>query len=217
MKHPEWFRSSRLCFLDTLFGSFWTEKYPLFVKSTPNPDGAGKVLPADAFDYYIGVTPKHMPNNKTWVLEVDDVYAPLNITKDHWVALWISLPRRHVVIWDSSAVHARDGDIARAVEPIVVMLPHLLHTFSHDAPLEPFTFERFCGGAVPENIKSGDCGVYCLKYMECHALGIPFPPELCDSNIRGIRDKIAAEVFDETKAKGKENRNWDMLDLYESN
>ncbi|KAL0702621.1 hypothetical protein Bca4012_058743 [Brassica carinata] len=37
--------------------------------------------------------------------------------------------------------------------------------------LEPFTYERPTD--IPQT-RSGDCGVYALKYIECHALGMSF-------------------------------------------
>ncbi|KAL0662004.1 hypothetical protein Bca4012_098841 [Brassica carinata] len=63
------------------------------------------------------------------------------------------------------------------MEYFLCMVPYLLvkcassdeqHT---QYSLEPFTYER------PTNIppaRAGDCGVYTLKYIECHALGIEF-------------------------------------------
>ncbi|CAN6998386.1 unnamed protein product [Brassica rapa subsp. trilocularis] len=59
--------------------------------------------------------------------------------------------------------------------------------------LEPFTFER------PDNIppaRAGDCGVYTLKYIECHALGIEFTKkEFAKSNGKTMRDKMAWIYF----------------------
>nr|VDD26113.1 unnamed protein product [Brassica oleracea] len=63
------------------------------------------------------------------------------------------------------------------MEPFLYMVPYLLvECASSDKlraqySLEPFTYER------PTNIppaQAGDCGVYTLKYIECHALGIEF-------------------------------------------
>ncbi|VVB02731.1 unnamed protein product [Arabis nemorensis] len=48
---------------------------------------------------------------------------------------------------------------------------------------------------VPHNLQSGDCGIYALKYIECLALDFDMQVGLCDSNMKSIRKKLAAEVF----------------------
>ncbi|XP_024007275.1 uncharacterized protein LOC18012531 [Eutrema salsugineum] len=83
-------------------------------------------------------------------------------------------------------------------------------------PYTPFTHSRVPGTEIPQNHQSGDCGVYCLKYIECHALDLPFPPQLCDKNMRLIRKKMAAEIFDEIGAKGHDKLDATGLDLYDS-
>ncbi|XP_013639735.1 PREDICTED: uncharacterized protein LOC106345002 [Brassica oleracea var. oleracea] len=162
-KHPEWFRSDRFCILDAVFTQMWTAKYSEFLASPANPDGSGKLLPPGALDYY---------------------------TERSLGSLRISIPRRRIVIWDSDLAYATDAEIAKAVKPIAHMLPYMLRMLSTGAERElytvDFTHERESG--VPQNKQSGDCGVYCLTYIECHALGMPFPPqELCDKKIKTIR------------------------------
>nr|VDD10122.1 unnamed protein product [Brassica oleracea] len=177
-KHPEWFRSDRFCMLDAVFTQMWTAKYSEFLASPANPDGSGKLLPPGALDYYTGKESEYSISNKTWALEINDIYAPLLVKNDHWIAYWISIPRRRIVIWDSDLAYATDAEIAKAVKPIAHMLPYMLRMLSTGAERElytvDFTHERESG--VPQNKQSGDCGVYCLKYIECHALGMSFPP-----------------------------------------
>ncbi|KAL0677915.1 hypothetical protein Bca4012_005896 [Brassica carinata] len=195
--HPEWFRSDRFCILDAVFTQMWTAKYSEFLASPANPDGSGKLLPPGALDYYTGEEPAYNRSNKTWALEIDDIYVPLLVKNDHWVACWISIPRRRIVIWDSYLAYATDAEIAERE----------LYTVD-------FTHERESG--VPQNKQSGDCGVYCLKYIECHALDMPFPPhELCDKKIKTIRSQMASEIFDETRINGTEKRDYKHLGLYD--
>ncbi|XP_013700032.2 uncharacterized protein LOC106403789 [Brassica napus] len=193
-------------------------KYSEFLASPANPDGSGKLLPPGALDYYTGEEPAYSRSNKTWALEIDDIYTPLLVKNDHWVACWISIPRRRIVIWDSDLAYATDAEIAKAVKPIAHMLPYMLRMLSTGAEMElytvDFTHERESG--VPQNKQSGDCGVYCLKYIECHALGMPFPPhELCDKKIKTIRSQMASEIFDETRINGTEKRDYKHLGLYD--
>ncbi|WZZ64558.1 hypothetical protein YC2023_075928 [Brassica napus] len=215
-KHPEWFRSDIFCMLDAVFTQMWTAKYSEFLASPANPDGSGKLLPPGALDYYTGEEPAYSRSNKTWALEIDDIYAPLLVKNDYWVACWISIPRRRIVIWDSDLAYATDAEIAKAVKPIAHMLSYMLCMLSTGAERElytvDFTHERESG--VPQNKQSGDCGVYCLKYIECHALSMPFPPhELCDKKIKTIRSQMASEIFDETRINGTEKRDYKHLGL----
>ncbi|KAL0669096.1 hypothetical protein Bca4012_031800 [Brassica carinata] len=217
-KHPEWFRSDRFCMLDAVFTQMWTAKYSEFLASPANPDGSGKLLPPGALDYYTGKESEYSISNKTWALEINDIYAPLLVKNDHWIAYWISIPRRRIVIWDSDLAYATDAEIAKAVKPIAHMLPYMLRMLSTGAERElytvDFTHERESG--VPQNKQSGDCGVYCLKYIECHALGMSFPPhELCDKKIKTIRSQMASEIFDETRINGTEKHDYKHLGLYD--
>ncbi|ESQ38764.1 hypothetical protein EUTSA_v10029306mg [Eutrema salsugineum] len=203
--HPEWFVSDRICFLNSMFATVWRRDYKDFKNSDPNADGSGKLLPPGAYLYYTGELPIYCQTKKSWAYDVDYLYSMLHIMEDHWVAIWVSFVSRHITIWDSHAgtKYASDEQIADAVEPLAVMIPYLLQTCAPDDdkwrfPYTPFTHSRVPGTEIPQNIQSGDCGVYCLKYIECHALDLPFPPELCDKNIRKIREKMAAELFDET-------------------
>ncbi|KAL0845473.1 hypothetical protein Bca101_018719 [Brassica carinata] len=62
------------------------------------------------------------------------------------------------------------------MQPFLEMVPYLLVECAPTDEiwvkygLEPYTYER---QDVP-TANNGDCGVYALKYIECHALGVPF-------------------------------------------
>ncbi|CAN7079101.1 unnamed protein product, partial [Brassica oleracea var. botrytis] len=81
--------------------------------------------------------------------------------------------------------------------------------------LEPFTYAR------PTNIppaRAGDCGVYALKYIECHALGIEFSKkDFAKANGKSMRDKMAVDIFEEHPVVHEyENKdNFDNLDAYD--
>ncbi|KAL0813522.1 hypothetical protein Bca101_069965 [Brassica carinata] len=87
------------------------------------------------------------------------------------------------------------------MESFLYMVPYLLvECASSDEQraqysLEPFTYER------PTNIppaRAGDCDVYTLKYIECHALGIEFSKKnFAKANGKTVRDKMAVDIFQE--------------------
>ncbi|CAF2107052.1 unnamed protein product [Brassica oleracea] len=85
------------------------------------------------------------------------------------------------------------------MEPFVNMVPYLLVecTGSDEErvkhTLEPYTYERVTVG-----------------YIECHALGMSFPPALCNKNSKAIREKMALDIFKETpEGHAKENEDND--------
>ena len=191
-----------MCFLDHNFAQHWTYKYPEFKAGKPNVNGLGRKLPGGALDYYGGNLPSWCKSGKVWGTDVDDIYAPLNYKNNHWVAMWISIPKRHIVVWDSIVGHIRDRELEVLVEPFVNMIPYLLVKYAASdeerfkLSLEPYTYESPTVG-VPQ-CRGGDCGLFTLKYIECHALGFQFRPDLlCHKNSKAIREKMAVEISKE--------------------
>ncbi|ESQ36974.1 hypothetical protein EUTSA_v10003038mg [Eutrema salsugineum] len=183
-KHPEWFVSDRICFLN----SIWRRDYNDFKKSDLNKDGSGKLLPPGAYSYFTGELPIYCQTKKMCANEVDHLYSMLHIRGGHWVAISISFVTRHITIWDShvGTKYASDAQIDEAVEHLAVMIPYLLQTCAPNEDKWRFPYTLF-------------------THSRCHALDLPFPLQLCDKNIRLIREKMAAEIFDEIGAKGHDN------------
>lgn len=74
--------------------------------------------------------------------------------------------------------------------------------------MEPLTYDK------PTNIpqaRACDCGVYTLKYIECHALGIEFSKkDFAKANGNSMRDKMAVDIFQELPdAHELENKDMD--------
>ncbi|CAN6867433.1 unnamed protein product [Brassica oleracea] len=199
--NPQHFRSERMCFLDHLFAQQWRFNYKDFKDSEPDHNSLGRRLPGGAWNYYAGTTPSFCQSNKVWGTDIDDVYAPVNYNDTHWITMWISIPKRHIVVWDSICSSISPEDLDVVMELFLYMVPYLLvECASSDEQcaqysLEPFTYER------PTNIppaRAGDCGVYALKYIECHALGIEFSKkDFAKANGKTMRDKMAVDIFQE--------------------
>ena len=163
--------------------------------------GLGRRLPGGAWNYYAGTIQSFCQSNKVWGTDIDDIYAPVNFADSHWIAMWISIPKRHIVVFDSICSSISPEELDVVMEPFLYMVPYLLvECASSDEvraqySLEPFTYER------PTNIPSaraGDCGVYTLKYIECHALGIEFSKkDFAKANGKSMRDKMAVDIFQE--------------------
>lgn len=217
LDHPEWFRSDRICLVDTKFTHYWSTKYHEFLLLPPDEKGFGRVLPNLSSDYYYGFLPEPRPTNKTWSLDIDDLYVPLNVCGTHWVALHLSLPRRHITIYDSLPHHVRDAELGPLIEPYAVMMPYLLKLLATEDKkdeflFDSFTYERPVGPTVPLQNNGCDCGVFTLKFIELHALGLEFPPALCGQNMPSIREKLATDLFHEISCRGPTEIEFGELD-----
>lgn len=218
LNHPEWFRSDRICFVDTTFGHYWSTKYDEFNMIAPDEHGFGRSLPLLSYDYYKGALPEPRPSMKIWGVDIDDLYIPYNVKGTHWVALYISLPKRHITIYDSLPHYTSPQELYPLIEPVAVMLPYMMRLLADEDkkdawPFDPFTYDRPIDPAVvPQQSNGNDCGVFTLKYIECHALGMEFPQTLRHKNIPNIRMKLACDIFHETGCRGPEERDYPELD-----
>ncbi|CAN7026863.1 unnamed protein product, partial [Brassica oleracea var. botrytis] len=94
--NPQHFRRERMCFLDHLFAQQRGFNFKDFKDSEPDHNGLGRRLPGGAWNYYAGTIPSFCQSNKVWGTDIDDIYAPVNYADTHWIAMWISIPKRHI-------------------------------------------------------------------------------------------------------------------------
>ena len=153
--HPQHFRSERMCFLDYIFSQQWRASYPDFKSDKGDTNGLGRKLPGGAWNYHAGEIPSFCQSKKVWGVDVDDIYAPVNFKNQHWFAIWISIPKRHIVVWDSIIKHIGPEELNEVMEPFVTMVPYLLVECAVSDEqkvqytLEPYTYERQTVG-VPQ-------------------------------------------------------------------
>uniref|UniRef100_A0A0D3EBT7 Ubiquitin-like protease family profile domain-containing protein n=1 Tax=Brassica oleracea var. oleracea TaxID=109376 RepID=A0A0D3EBT7_BRAOL len=207
--NPQHFRSERMCFLDHLCAQQWRFNYKDFKDSGPDQNGLGRRLPGGAWNYYAGTIPSFCQSNKVWGTDMDDVYVLVNYTDSHWISMWISIPKRHIVVWDSicSSISPKELDVL--VECASSNEQRAQYS------LEPFTYERLTN--IPQ-ARAGDCRMYALMYIECHALGMPFSKkDFAKPNGKTMRDKMAVDIFKElTDVHEFENKDNDAnLGAYE--
>ncbi|CAN6854626.1 unnamed protein product [Brassica oleracea] len=73
---------------------------------------------------------------------------PVNFADSHWIAMWISISKRHIVVFDSICSSISPEELDVVMEPFLYMVPYLLVecAFSDELraqySLEPFTYER---------------------------------------------------------------------------
>lgn len=78
-------------------------------------------LPGETYNYLHGNVPHYAATRKTWGEVVDTVYALLNIGKDHWAAMVISLRERVVRIYDCIPTYSKV--IFEKATPFAEMIP----------------------------------------------------------------------------------------------
>uniref|UniRef100_A0A0D3E9V8 Ubiquitin-like protease family profile domain-containing protein n=1 Tax=Brassica oleracea var. oleracea TaxID=109376 RepID=A0A0D3E9V8_BRAOL len=131
--NPQHLRSERMCFLDHLFAQQWRFNFKDFMDSKPDHNGT---------------IPSFFQSNKVWGMDIDDIYAPVNFADSHWIAMWISIPKRHIAVFDSICSSISPEELDVVMEPFLYMVPYLLvECASSDElraqySLEPFTYER---------------------------------------------------------------------------
>ncbi|KAF3610764.1 hypothetical protein DY000_02048230 [Brassica cretica] len=150
----------------------WTHKYSEFKSDKGDLNGLGRRLLGGAWNYHAGIVPTFCQSMNVWGLDVDDIYAPVNFRNEHWIAIWIWIPKKHIVVWDIIHSHISPEDLDVVMERFLTMIPYLLvecagsdeQCVQHT--LEPYTYERL---AVEVPLcRAGDCGVFTLQYIEFH-------------------------------------------------
>uniref|UniRef100_A0A0D3CEU6 Ubiquitin-like protease family profile domain-containing protein n=1 Tax=Brassica oleracea var. oleracea TaxID=109376 RepID=A0A0D3CEU6_BRAOL len=56
--------------------------------------------------------------------DIDDIYVPVNYADTHWIAMWISIPKRHIVIFNNicSSISPKELDVV--MEHFLYMVPY---------------------------------------------------------------------------------------------
>ncbi|CAA7047619.1 unnamed protein product [Microthlaspi erraticum] len=211
---PELFKNDRICFLNSHITQFWERDWPRFQRC--------QMLPPNSLDWYFGNLPKSQPSNKRWGYDVDDLFIPLNIKNKHWVALHVSIPKRHITIYDSMVDWLDDAEMDLLVEPYAVMMPNLMHSAAQAEDKCVYFDAKYTHSRpskdVPQQVGAGDCGVFVLKYLECLAVGYAaFPKTLCQKNITMFREQIASDMYHEINCRGpvEDPDDWDNVYLYD--
>ncbi|KAF8096357.1 hypothetical protein N665_0311s0010 [Sinapis alba] len=102
----------------------------------------------------ISIVPIFCASNKVWGVD-DDIYAPVNLKNSHWFAIWILIPKIHIVVWDIILKHISPEELDEVMELFLKMAPYLLvECASSDEEhikytLKPFIYERVKVG-VPQ-------------------------------------------------------------------
>ncbi|EOA17966.1 hypothetical protein CARUB_v10006381mg [Capsella rubella] len=180
---------ARVGFMNCIFGMQLQNEYQKFLNNKRNYKWSSFIEA-----YANGELPSHGKTRKKWRSDFDRIYVPLFVNGNHWISLCINFIQRTVEIFDCAGHYHR-----RNVDPFAQAIPRIvkeIHTKSDGKSplLSPYTLVHV---SVPPglNKSKSDCGVYALKYIECHFLGLPIDM-VHDDNIRHARHKIAVDLWE---------------------
>ncbi|ESQ50107.1 hypothetical protein EUTSA_v10002270mg, partial [Eutrema salsugineum] len=184
-------RNGRVAFLDPMFTAQWHVEYNRNYLRFPK----SWVFDKGFIDLANGVSPNFAVTEKKWFKDVDLLYICHNIDDEHWVAVEVDITKKKLNVYDCIRTLYGENKLRSETRVYAKMILILLHRmFPNDWKSEQaFSFYRMKN--IPQNIQTGDCGIYTLKLIECLALGHVMG-DLNDANIGRIRKKYAAEIMD---------------------
>uniref|UniRef100_A0A0D3DIT1 Ubiquitin-like protease family profile domain-containing protein n=1 Tax=Brassica oleracea var. oleracea TaxID=109376 RepID=A0A0D3DIT1_BRAOL len=181
-----WF-PNKVAFMTCLFSNQITNSYNEYKKDKKKFKVTGLLQ-----QYGVGELPAHGRTRLMWDLDVNRMYVPLNVGK-HWISMCVNFVTRSIEVFDCEGLR-HPG----AVEPFAVLIPRVVKAVqsskSRQHHVKQYTVSY---ASIPFllNKSSSDCGVYALKYIECHLLGLDFSL-VNDNNIREARQKIAYDLWE---------------------
>uniref|UniRef100_A0A0D3DBZ6 Ubiquitin-like protease family profile domain-containing protein n=1 Tax=Brassica oleracea var. oleracea TaxID=109376 RepID=A0A0D3DBZ6_BRAOL len=143
--------------------------------------------------YGKGVLPPHGRTHEIWNIDVDRLYVPVHVSENHWITLCISFVTRSIDVFDCSGrKRYKEVDrFANLISRIVKAVQPMRHQ-------KNFAVGAYTVSYVPIgnlNKSACDCGVYAVKFIECHALGLELSL-LHDGNIIEARHRILWDLWE---------------------
>ncbi|KAF8105773.1 hypothetical protein N665_0156s0027 [Sinapis alba] len=115
--------------------------------------------------YGKGVLPPHGRIEEIWNVDVDRLYVPVHVSGNPWIALCISFITRSIDVFDCSGRKS----------------------------VNPYTVNYVSVGKL--NKSACDCGVYTVKFIECHSLGLELSL-VNDDNIKEASHRVLWDLWE---------------------
>ncbi|KFK25967.1 hypothetical protein AALP_AA8G186400 [Arabis alpina] len=178
----------RVGFMNSVFGMQLQDEYLQYLKNKDNHVWDRLILA-----YANGELPAQGKTSKKWGSDFVKIYFPLLVDNTHWISVCVNFVLRTVEVFDCCG-----RNYEKEVEAFAVTIPQIMkeiHTeaYGENLQLTPYSIIHVpvsCG----LNRSKSDCGVYAIKYIECHFLNLPLDL-LNDGNIRQARQKIAIDLW----------------------
>lgn len=178
----------RVAFMTTYFSNMIKKEYSIF-KGGRRKYNLHNLL----VQYGKGVLPPHGATHEIWNVDVDRLYVPVNVSGNHWIALFISFATRSIDVFDCSNRRSYPE-----VEAFTRMIPRIVKAVQpenqqNDFLVGAYTVEYVKMGSL--NTSLADCGVYAVKFIECHALGLELSL-VNDINIKEARHRLMWDLLE---------------------
>lgn len=184
--------SSRVGFMNCMFSMLIKTEHAKYLK-----DKRSHKWSIDLLDYANGELPSHGKTRKRWATDFDRIYAPVFVNGNHWISVCINFILKTVEVFDCDRHHNR-----RHVEPFAAAIPRIVKEIHSkvDGKVPLLTQYQIIHHSLPPNLNRSccDCGVYALKYIECHILNLPLDL-INEDNIREARLKLAVDLWAASK------------------
>ncbi|KFK23892.1 hypothetical protein AALP_AAs44506U000100 [Arabis alpina] len=141
---------------------------------------------------------------KRWIADTDVIYGAVLLRKGrkHWFGMAIDLKKRKIRILECENPYDTVDFISSHVQPLAVMFPFLLTAFREeekDVKVDhtPFKVERIEKKRTPTTAMADNCGLFTMKMIECHSMGINDMSKLVDEDVEDYRTRMSSEIFEE--------------------
>uniref|UniRef100_A0A0D3CM78 Ubiquitin-like protease family profile domain-containing protein n=1 Tax=Brassica oleracea var. oleracea TaxID=109376 RepID=A0A0D3CM78_BRAOL len=167
----------RVAFMTCVFSDLIAKDYQNFCKGIKKYTMDPLLL-----QYGKGELLSHGRTRMLWNVDVDRMYVPVWVNCNHWIALCISFVTRN--IQEVEAFAQLIPRIVKAVQSLTIQ-KHL-HITPYNVSYVPMS---------GLNRLQCHCGVYTIKHIECHVLGLDISM-VSDENIWGARIKIMWDLWE---------------------
>uniref|UniRef100_A0A0D3CIU8 Ubiquitin-like protease family profile domain-containing protein n=1 Tax=Brassica oleracea var. oleracea TaxID=109376 RepID=A0A0D3CIU8_BRAOL len=133
------------------------------------------------------------PTKKIWNINVDRLYVPVHVSGNHWIALCIIFVTRSIDVFACSGRKRY-----KEVDGFANLIPRIVKAGQPMRHQKDFAVGAYTVSYVPVgnlNKSACDCGVYAVKFIECHALGLELSL-LHDGNIIEARHRILWDLWE---------------------
>lgn len=183
------YKDDRVGFMNCMFSTQLQGEHTKYLANKKNHRRSSHILA-----YANGELPAHGKTGKKWGLHFDRIYAPIFVNRNHWISVCVNFVLQTVEVFDCY----RHVNI-RNVESFANIIPRVLKEIgvkiNGKTPL--LTPYKIIEVPLPSGLNSSacDCGVYALKYIESHFLGLRMDL-INDENIGEARHKVAVDLWE---------------------
>ena len=178
----------RVAFMSVVFSNMIKKEYESFKA------GIRKYKLHDLLvQYGKGVLPPHGQTQEIWNVDVDRLYVPVHVSGNHWIALCISFVTRSIDVFDCSGRKRY-----KELDAFANLVPRIVKAVQPPRYHKDFNVAAYTVHYVPMgklNISACDCGVYTIKFIESHSLGLKLSL-VNDGNIKEARHRVLWDLWE---------------------